>query len=189
MSHRRRYFTLLNQTREAGQWEEWLEFFANAVASTATLALERLDGLHTLVENDRSRVAGSGRAVDSVMKVYSIVLQSLITTANELVAATGLTHATVDKALVHLECLGITRELATKRRNSQELSRHFRGVRRNMPPRCGMALSLPPLTKVFLPPGMVFWIHLSGERNDGFHLVIRLIGGNTMGMAEIAHIG
>lgn len=117
MSHRQRYFNLLDQIREAGQWEEWLEFFANAVASTATQAIERLSGLHTLVENDRSRVAGSGRAADSAMKVFSVILQSPITTANELVAVTDLTHATVDKALVHLERLGITRELTARRRN------------------------------------------------------------------------
>ena len=38
--HRQTYYELLNEVRRSGDWETWLEFFADAVAASAAQAIE-----------------------------------------------------------------------------------------------------------------------------------------------------
>ncbi len=38
-THRQRYYELLNEVRLTGDWEAWLNFFADAVIHTATKAV------------------------------------------------------------------------------------------------------------------------------------------------------
>lgn len=116
-THRRRYYELLNGVRENGDWEEWLAFFAKAVIFTAEQAADTARQLHVLVEEDKTKAGGLGRASDSTMAVLHKFLSHPLATPGSLVKATGLTPATVNKALAHLERLGIVREITAKRRN------------------------------------------------------------------------
>jgi Fic family protein len=116
-THRRRYYDLLNSVREDGDWEAWLDFFAEAVAVTAAQAVDTTRQLHAVTSADQGRIAGLGRAAASTLKVHQALLAHPIATPTWLVGATGLTPATVNKALAHLAKLEIVRELTSKRRN------------------------------------------------------------------------
>jgi len=70
-----------------------------------------------LANEDRDRISGLGRAAASSLRVHQTLMGRPITTSKWLVEQTGITPATVNKSLVHLERLGIVRELTSRKRN------------------------------------------------------------------------
>jgi Fic family protein len=69
-----------------------------------------------LVNADRARIAGLGRAANSALEVHQALQQQPITTSVALVKSTGPTAATVNKSLAHLETLGVVAELTNRKR-------------------------------------------------------------------------
>jgi Fic family protein len=115
-THRALYYELLNEVRLHGDWERWLDFFAEAVEVSATQAVATANALLALVNTDRERIAGLGRAAASALAVHHAMQRQPIATSAALVTATGLTAATVNKSLVHLEGLGVVTELTSRQR-------------------------------------------------------------------------
>ncbi|MBD3285493.1 winged helix-turn-helix transcriptional regulator [candidate division WOR-3 bacterium] len=116
-THRQYYYELLNNVRLAGDWERWLDFFAEAVIETATQAVETAQQLIDLSNQDRDKISGLGRAAASALSVHRAMMEHPIATSGSLADKTGITPATVNKALGHLERLGIVRELTAQKRN------------------------------------------------------------------------
>lgn len=116
-THRQYYYELLNNVRLTGDWEEWLGFFAEAVIITATQAVETAQQLMALADMDRVLIGGLGRPTTSTLQVHRALMERPIATAGWLVQKTGITAATVNKCLGHLERLGIVRELTAQKRN------------------------------------------------------------------------
>ena len=116
-THRQNYYELLNNVRMTGDWEAWLDFFAEAVIVTATQAVETAQQLLDLSNQDRDKISGLGRAAASTLQVHRALMEHPIATSGSLVKKTGITPATVYKALVHLEQLGIVKELTARKRN------------------------------------------------------------------------
>ena len=114
--HRSTYYELLNRVRESGDWETWLEFFSDALATCATLALNTVKRLLEMSAGDARRIEGLGRAATSALAVHRSLQRQPLATSGSLVKTTKLTPATVNKALVHLERLGIVTELTSKQR-------------------------------------------------------------------------
>ena len=116
-THRRYYYELLNIVRLTGDWEAWLDFFAEAVIATATQAVETARQLVDLANKDRDIISSLGRAAPSALQIHRAMMERPITTSGWLVKKTGITPATVNKALSHLERLGIIKELTSRKRN------------------------------------------------------------------------
>ncbi|MFZ5773328.1 MAG: Fic family protein [Thermodesulfobacteriota bacterium] len=116
-THRQYYYELLGKVRLTGDWEAWLDFFAEAVIVTATQAVEAAQQLLDLSTRDRDKISGLGRAAASTLQVHRALMEHPIATSGSLVEKTGITPATVNKALGHLERLGIVRELTAQKRN------------------------------------------------------------------------
>ncbi len=116
-THRQYYYELLNNVRMTGDWEAWLDFFAEAVIVTATQAVETAQQLLDLSNQDRDKISGLGRAAASTLQVHRALMEHPIATSASLVEKTGITPATVNKALGHLEQLGIVKELTAQKRN------------------------------------------------------------------------
>lgn len=114
--HRQTYYELLNAVRLSGDWETWLEFFADAVVASATQAAVSAKRLLELASADGRRIEGLGRAAASALAIHRVLQRQPIATAASLAAATGLTPATVNKSLTHLERIGVVAELTRKRR-------------------------------------------------------------------------
>lgn len=115
-THRARYYELLDGVRRHGDWEAWLEFFAEGVQVSAAQVVTTANALLALVNTDRERIAGLGRVATSVLAVHQALQRQPIATAGALAGATALTHATINKALAHLEKLGIVGRLNERRR-------------------------------------------------------------------------
>jgi Fic family protein len=116
-THRQYYYELLNNVRLTGDWEAWLDFFAEAVIVTAAQAVETAQQLLDLSNQDRDKISDLGRAAASTLQVHRALMEHPIATSASLVMKTGITTATVNKALGHLEKLGIVKELTAQKRN------------------------------------------------------------------------
>ncbi len=115
--HRLRYYELLNEVRLTGNWEAWLEFFADALIFTSRQAVDTARRLVELARQDRETIAGLGRISSSVLRVHHGLLEHPIVSGKWLVEKTRLSPATVNKCLSELEALGIVKELTAQKRN------------------------------------------------------------------------
>lgn len=115
--HRALYYELLNAVRVQGDWERWLEYFAEGVEKSATQAVATAQHLLALVNKDRNRIATLGRGAASALAVLQALQRQPVTTAPALVKDTGLAMATVNRMLVQLIDLGIVAELTQRQRN------------------------------------------------------------------------
>jgi len=115
--HRQYYYELLNNVRMTGNWEAWLDFFAEAVIFTATQAVETAQHLFDLSNQDRGKIRNLGRAANSALQIHRALMEHPIATSGWLVEKTGITPATVNKTLSHLQQLDIVRELTAQKRN------------------------------------------------------------------------
>ena len=115
-THRRAYYDLLNDVRLTGDWERWLDFFAEGIQTSAMQAVATANAVLALVDADRDRIARLGRPAASALAVHQAMQRQPISTSASLVEATGLTAATVNKSLVHLGKLGIAKELTNRKR-------------------------------------------------------------------------
>jgi Fic family protein len=115
-THRQAYYDFLNKVRLDGDWEAWLDFFADAVRVTAGQAVDTVRRLDALSQQDRAKIQQLGRAAGSALRVHHELLCRPICDGNRLKESTGLTLATVNKSLDHLCELGLTKEMTGKQR-------------------------------------------------------------------------
>lgn len=116
-THRARYYELLDEVRFTGNWEAWLEFFADAVADTATQAVDTAQKLMNLSAADTEKIHGLGRGAASVHLVHRTLLERPIASPVWLADKTHLAPATVNSCLLQMEKLGIVAEITGKQRN------------------------------------------------------------------------
>lgn len=115
--HRALYYELLNGVRLQGDWERWLDYFAEGVEQSATQAVATAQQLLALVNQDRDRIAVIGRGAKSALAVLQALQRQPVTTAATLVKATGLALATVNRMLAQLISMDIVSELTQRQRD------------------------------------------------------------------------
>jgi Fic family protein len=115
--HRQQYYKLLGQVRIEGDWEAWLEFFADAVLATASQAISTSEQLNALSQKDAARIQSMGRAAASALQVHQALLQHPLATSQWLVDHAKLSPATVNKSLALLESMGMVKELTGLKRD------------------------------------------------------------------------
>jgi Fic family protein len=115
-THRALYYELLNEVRLHGDWERWLDYFAEGIETSATQAVKTANAMLELVNADRDRIAGLGRAATSALAVHQALQRQPLATSATLVKASRLTPATVNKSLAHLERIGIVGQLTNRQR-------------------------------------------------------------------------
>ncbi|MGH6720328.1 MAG: Fic family protein [Alphaproteobacteria bacterium] len=115
-THRADYYRLLQEVREHGAWEAWLEFFLDGVAETANQAFDAATRIVDLFKRDRERITAESERAGSALRVHECLQQNPFVTANLLVERTGLTAPTINAALADLERMGIVNEVTGRRR-------------------------------------------------------------------------
>jgi len=116
-THRQEYYELLNQVRLTGDWEAWLEYFADAAEQTANNAVLTAKELIDQSERDRVVIQEQGRFAGTLSQIYSVLLRRPVTTAAWIKEVTDLAPATIQSGLHKLEKLNILQELTGKQRN------------------------------------------------------------------------
>ena len=115
--HRQQYYELLNEVRLTGDWEAWLDFFANAVIHTATQAVDTAQQLMKLSAEDGQSINGLKRMSGSAHLVHKAMLERPMASPNWIQKKTRLSPATVNGCLRALEQLGIVKEVTGQKRN------------------------------------------------------------------------
>lgn len=115
-THRTDYYRLLQEVREHGAWEAWLDFFLTGVADTANQAFDAATRVVELFKTDRERITAESERAGSALRIHDLFQQNPYQTSNLLVDRTGLSAPTVNAALADLERLGIVEEVTGRRR-------------------------------------------------------------------------
>ncbi|ATQ57013.1 Fic family protein [Paracoccus yeei] len=115
-THRADYYRLLQEVREKGAWEFWLDFFLTGVADTANQAFDAATRIVELFKEDRERITVESDRAGSALRIHDLFQQNPYLTANQLVLQTGLSTPTVNAALADLERFGIVEEVTGRKR-------------------------------------------------------------------------
>jgi Fic family protein len=116
-THREQYYDLLQSIRTQGDWEKWIEFFAEAVRETAEAAVTAANQLMQVADEDRKKIRSIGRAAGSALRVHQALLQKPVISIPKVCQLSGLWATTVTMVMKQLEKLGIVKEITGARRN------------------------------------------------------------------------
>lgn len=115
-THRQRYYDLLQQVREDGDWEEWLRFFLEGVRITSEEAKRTASQLLAVVARDRQRIEELGRAAGTSLRVLELLKERPLLNIRQVAERLRISFPTAQAALERLLDLGIVEELTGRRR-------------------------------------------------------------------------
>jgi Fic family protein len=115
-TYRTDYYRLLQEVRERGAWEAWLEFFLQGVTTTAGEAFEAGNRIVKLFKTDRERIAAAGDRASSALRIHELMQTSPFITAPKARERTGLTMPTINSAINDLQRLGVVQEVTGRKR-------------------------------------------------------------------------
>jgi Fic family protein len=110
------YYRLLQEVRQAGTWETWMEFFLTGVAETAEQAAATARDLIAMFEADRKEIGSLGRAAATALRVHELMQARPIVTIKTVSGGLGISFPTAGAALEKLVAIGIVRETTGRQR-------------------------------------------------------------------------
>lgn len=117
--HRAEYYDRLMAIRLSGDWEGWMRFFLEGVATTADEAKLTAEQIFALREEHRALVID--KAGPNGLKLLSAMFHQPLMNVRTAAEALGVTFATANKLVGRFEDLGLLREMT-----GQQRSRLFR---------------------------------------------------------------
>ncbi len=69
------YYRLLQEVREHGSWEAWLEFFLDGVAETANQAFDAARRIVDLFKQDRELITAQSERAGSALRIHDLMQQ------------------------------------------------------------------------------------------------------------------
>jgi len=115
-THRKTYYQLLNEVRDHGRWEVWLEFFLIGVKEVAEQANAAAKRISSIFEADAQKISNLKRAATMARNVHEVMRQRPIVTIALITELCDTTVPTATNALGNLETLGIVHEVTGKER-------------------------------------------------------------------------
>jgi Fic family protein len=115
--HRREYYRRLDAVRIDGDWEGWLDFFLDGVATIADEAVATARDLFARVTADRQRVIHHAGVNLLAVHLFEYLPGRPIVTAPWVVDALATTKPTAGRAIEALEAAGVLVETTGKKRD------------------------------------------------------------------------
>ena len=115
----------LNAVRASGDYEHWIDFFAEAIRHSAEVAIETGRRVTQAFHEDRAQLRAVPRIAGSLLMLQEALQAKPVTTVSILKAATGLTTPTVNSLLRELESLGIVKESTGRARDRVYVYRRY----------------------------------------------------------------
>ena len=116
--HRKRYYELLQATRDDGAWEEWLAFFLQGVSEVSAQAAETARRILALRERDRTLIVDYlGRAAGNGQRVLDHLYQRPILTVNDVRDLLGVTYPAANQLVERLVEIDVLSEVTGQARN------------------------------------------------------------------------
>ena len=111
------YYRRLGNVRIEGDWEGWLDFFLDGVATIAEEAITSARDLFTLVAQDRDRILESDSASVSAIRLFELLPRHPIVTVATTMKLVDASKPTATRAIGILEEAGILVETTGRRRD------------------------------------------------------------------------
>ena len=115
--HREDYYRRLNAVRVDGDWEGWLEFFLDGVATIADEAVASARELFALVAEDRARVLANEGMSIGALRLFELLPRHPIVTVASAMKMLDTTKPTAGRAVELLVGAGVLVEMTGKRRD------------------------------------------------------------------------
>lgn len=115
--NRRVYYDLLQEVREKGRWEVWLEFFLEGIAKSAKDALQAALNINKLFEEDLVNINSLGRARFSYEEIFAFLKKMPQVTVLSLSQKLSMSVPTIRDSLNGMVELGILEEKTGKQRD------------------------------------------------------------------------
>jgi Fic family protein len=115
--NRDEYYRLLNGVRTEGDWESWIRFFLEGVATIAREAIDTARDLFALVTADRTRVLATPASSVMTVRLFEELAEHPIVTIARVTELLQTTKPTASKAVNTLVDSGILTETTGRRRD------------------------------------------------------------------------
>lgn len=115
-SHRQTYYALLQEVREHGRWEVWLEFFLTGVRDVAAQAHAAARAISAIFAEDSEKIGALGRGAPNARKLHTILQKRPLLTIGTAAGLADVTFPTATASLQRLQGLGIVEEVTGKAR-------------------------------------------------------------------------
>ena len=115
--HRAEYYRRLNAVRTDGDWEGWLAYFLDGVATTAGETVTAARDLFTLVAADRSKVLALETTSLASLRLFELLPKHPVVTAGTVQRLLRTTKPTAGRAVDGLVEAGVLVETTGKRRD------------------------------------------------------------------------
>lgn len=111
--HRGEYYERLMQVSTNGQWNDWLTFFLRGVREQATESLTNADKILAL-KDEYDELIKQHHLSASVSRTLDLLFQNPYITISRATALLKTTFVTAKRSVLHLEKLGIVKEISGK---------------------------------------------------------------------------
>jgi Fic family protein len=115
--HRDEYYRRLSAVRTEGDWEGWLDYFLDGVATIADEAVSSARDLFGLVAEDRARVLEHGGTSVVAVRLFELLPRHPIVSVAYAIKHLGVSKPTAGRAVDALEKAGVLVELTGKKRD------------------------------------------------------------------------
>ena len=115
-THRTTYYALLQEVREYGRWEAWLEFFLTGVRDVARQAHEAARTIEAMFIEDAEKLNGLGRAAPTARQIFSVLQTQPLVTIGTAAERAGVSFPAATNGLENLRKQGIVSEVTGRAR-------------------------------------------------------------------------
>jgi len=123
--NRHTYYELLQEVRESGAWETWLEFFLIGVEKSSKQAIQTVQRINDLFAKDSEAISHLGRARFSCQQTFEYMKRLPQVTVPLLAKELQMTQPTARSALNHLKSIGVLAEVSGKKRDKVYIYRKY----------------------------------------------------------------
>lgn len=111
------YYDRISEVRRSGNYEQWVRFFLEAVSSAATDAVESIEHLSKLHDQNIAKLPKSNRSKDNIRILFDYLEQHPIIDIKRTATALGVSYNTISSAVKKLIEIGILKETTNAARN------------------------------------------------------------------------
>jgi Fic family protein len=115
--HREEYYRRLNLVRVEGDWEGWIDFFLDGVATISDEAVTSARELFSLVSADRAQFLGTEAASVSALRLFERLPRHPIVTVASAMKLIDASKPTATRAIEALAEVGVLVETTGKKRD------------------------------------------------------------------------
>jgi Fic family protein len=115
--HRDEYYRRLSTVRTEGDWEGWLDYFLDGVATIADEAVASARDLFGLVADDRARVLEHAGTSVTAVRLFELLPRHPIVSVTSAIRQLGVSKPTAGRAVEALEKAGVLVEITGKKRD------------------------------------------------------------------------